>query len=262
VYSPTAHNVPVLTKKGDSKLAFNYSINFADNTVKENVSAKGKARGYDLQAAYAFTNHWAMQLNYFHRNERNAGDFDNNILDSTVVNYKRSLTEIGAGYFHALNENKKAIVQIFGGAGFGKFSFTDNGRDQNSVYRSRYHNMSITKLFIQPAFMVRSKRNFAATLSSRFSIIFFKNIVTDYNVTELDNYKLDSLGYRPRVFWEPSVINTFGFKKLPGVQFEFQTGVSFLMSKRFVDYRAFNFSAGLLFDLPKLFALNNHSSKN
>ena len=163
MYSPSAKNVPVFTKKGDSKLAFSYSINFADNTVKDNVSTRAKASGYDLQTAYAFTNHWAMQLNYFHRTERNAGDFDNNILDSTVINYKRNLTEIGAGYFHTLNDNKQAIVQIFGGIGFGEFSFTDNGRDQNSVYRSRYHTMNITKPFIQLAFTVRSKRNFAAS---------------------------------------------------------------------------------------------------
>lgn len=262
VYSPSAHNVPVFIKKGDSKLAFNYSVNFADNTVKENASAKGKARGYDLQAAYAFTNHWAGQFNYFHRNERNAGDFDNNILDSTIINYQRNLTEIGAGYFHVLSNNKQAIFQVFGGMGFGTFSFTDKGRDQNSVYRNRYHKMNITKVFIQPAFMVRSKRNFAATLSSRNSIIFFKNVQTDYTASELDNYKLDSLSYSPRLFWEPSVINAFGFKKLPGIQFELQMGVSFLMSRRFVDYRAFNFSAGLLFDLPKLFTLSKRSSKN
>jgi len=262
VYSPSAHNVPVLVKKGDSKLAFNYSINFADNTVKENVSTKGKARGYDLQAAYAFTHHWAGQLNYFHRNERNAGDFDNNILDSTVINYKRNLTEIAAGYFHTLNDNQQAIVQIFAGIGLGKFSFTDNGRDQNSVYRSRHHDMNIIKLFIQPAFMIRSKKNFAASLSSRNSLIFFKKVSTNYTAAELDNYKLDSLTISPRLFWEPAVINTFGFKKIPGMQLEFQLGMSFLMSHRFVDYRAFNFSAGLLFDLPKLFALNKQSSKN
>ena len=262
VYSPVAHNVPVLAKKGDSKLAFDYAVNFADNTVKNNVSTKVKARGYDLQTAYAFTNHWAIQFNYFHRNERNAGDFDNNILDSVVINYKRHIAEIGVGYYHSLNDNKQAIVQIFGGIGLGKFGFTDNGRDQNSVYRSRYHQANITKLFIQPAFTVRSKRNFAASLSSRFSVIFFKNIHTDYTATELDNYKLDSLDYSPKVFWEPSVINTFGFKKLPGIQFEFQLGLAFLVSHRFVDARAFNFSTGLLFDLPKLFAFNHRSSKN
>ena len=262
VYSPSAINVPVFTKKGDSKLAANYSFNLAGNTVNDSVPIKAKAHGYDLQAAWAFTNHWAMQANYSNRTERNTGDFNAGLRDSVVINYKRNLTEIGVGYFHALNENKQAIVQIFAGVGFGKSNFTDKGRDYNSGYRTRYHTMNITKLFIQPAFTVRSSKNFAATFSSRYSIIYFKNISTDYNATELSNYQLDSLGYSPRSFWEPAVINTFGFKKLPGIQFEFQAGIALLMSRRFVDSRSFNFSAGLLFDLPKLFAAGHHSSKN
>jgi hypothetical protein len=261
VYSPSAHNVPVLAKKGDSKLAFNYSVNPSDNTVKDSVPVKAKARGYDVQAAYAITNHWAVQLNYMHRTERNAGDFDAGVRDSVVINYKRKLTEFGVGYFHLLS-NQRSLFQAFAGIGLGKFNFTDNGKDQGRVLRTRYHRMNVTKLFIQPAFTVRSKRNFAATFSSRHSVIFFSNIQTDYTAAELDNYKLDSLSYSPRVFWEPSVINSFGFKKLPGMQVEFQFGFAFLVSRRFVDARAFNFSTGLLFDLPKLFTLNRYSSKN
>ncbi|MEI9958042.1 MAG: hypothetical protein WDM90_17460 [Ferruginibacter sp.] len=53
-----------------------------------------------------------MQLNYYHRKERNTGDFDAGYNDSVVLNYKRNLTEIGMGYFHVLNKN--AIVQVFG----------------------------------------------------------------------------------------------------------------------------------------------------
>jgi hypothetical protein len=261
VYSPAAHNVPVFTQKGDSKLAFNYSVNPADNTVKDSVPVKAKARGYDVQAAYAFTKHWALQINYFHRTETNAGDFDAGVRDSVVIRYKRKLTEIAAGYY-VVQKNKQFSFQVFAGAGFGKFSFTDNGKDQNRVYRTHFHSMNITKLFFQPSITIRSKKNFAASLSTRYSFIYFKNITTDYSATELNNYKLDSLSYSPRVFWEPSVINTFGFKKLPGVQFEFQMGFAFLVSRRFVDARTFNFSGGLVFDLPKLFALNKHSSKN
>ncbi len=262
VYSPAAHNVPVLIKKGDSKLAINYAANLADNNVKDSVPVRAKARGYDLQAAYAFTKHWAAQVNYYHRTERNAGDFDAGIRDSVVINYKRDLSEIGVGYFQPLHSNSRAIFQVFAGIGFGKFSLNDNGKDQNRVLRSRYHQMNVMKLFIQPAFTIRGKNNFAGSFSSRLSVIYFKNIITDYNPAELDKYKLDSLSYSPRVFWEPAIVNTFGFKKLPGVQLEFQLGLAFLVSKRFVDARAFNFSGGLLFDLPKLFALNRHSSKN
>jgi hypothetical protein len=262
VYSPSAHNVPVFTKKGDSKLAVNYSVNPADNNVRDSVPVRAKARGYDLQAAYAFSKHWAMQMNYYRRTERNAGDFDAGVRDSVVINYKRNLTEIGAGYFQVLDHNKRGIFQVFAGVGFGKFSLDDNGKDQNRILRSRYHEMNITKLFIQPAFMVKSNGNFAAAFSSRVSVIYFSKIKTNYTLSEQQDFKLDSLSYSPRVFWEPAVLNSFGFKKLPGIKLEFQFGFAFLVSKRFVDARSFNFSGGLLFDLPKLFAFNNHSSKN
>ncbi len=262
VYSPAAHNVPVLIKKGDSKLAFNYSFNPTASAVKANVPTKGRVRGFDVQGAYAISKHWAMQLNYFNRTERNAGDFDAGTRDSVVLNYKRNLIEIGGGYFHVLNGNSKAILQIFGGVGFGKSNFTDVGRNQNNIYRNKFHNMQVTKIFIQPAFMVRTKGSFSAAFSSRNSLIFFKNIHTDYDAAELNRYKLDSLTISPRLFWEPAVVNNFGFKKLPGLQLEFQMGFSFLMSRRFVDYRSFNFSAGLILDVPKLFAIKKQPSKN
>ncbi|MFN8250724.1 MAG: hypothetical protein U0V75_02485 [Ferruginibacter sp.] len=260
-YSPAAHNVPVLQQKGDSKLALDYSFNFADNTVKENVSTKGKARGLDLQGAYAFSKHWAGMAGYFYRKERNAGDFDNNLLDSTVINYKRNLFEMAAGYYTPVNGNKLIIFQFFGGAGFGKFSFTDNGRDHNGFYRSRYHQAAVLKIFVQPAIMLQSHHTFTAALSSRFSIISYKNIKTDYSATELSDYTLDGLADAPRVFWEPALVNTAGFKKLPGIRLELQAGFAFLVSRRFVDYRSSNISAGLLFDLPKLLKGNSHSSK-
>ena len=262
VYSPAAHNVPVLVKKGDTKLAFNYSLNLADNNQQQNVAVTGKARGYDLQAAYALTNHWAIQVNNFNRTERNGGDFDAGQRDSVVINYKRKLTEIAAGYYQALNDNKRAMFQIFGGVGFGKFSFTDIGRNQNNVFHNRYHIMNVTKLFIQPALIVRGKRNFAASFSSRHSLIYFKKINTDYTPTELNNYRLDSLAVSPRLFWEPSMVYNFGFKKIPGLQLEFQSGFAFLISRRFADARFFNFSAGAVLDLPKLFAIKKRSAKN
>jgi len=129
VYSPSAHNTPVFTKKGDNKLAFNYSVNAADNQVKDSVPIKAKARGYDIQTAYAFSNNWAVQFNFYHRTERNTGDFNSGYNDSVVINYSRHLTEIGIGYFHALIENNRSFFQVFAGIGFGKSSFIDNGRD-------------------------------------------------------------------------------------------------------------------------------------
>ncbi len=252
VYSPSAHNVPVFLKKGDTKLAADLSTNFSKKNTAEGIVKDNKSGGIDLQGAYAITNKFAVQLNYSRRTEKNNGDFSVNNLDSSVINYKRSLTEIGVGYYSVLTNNQQAVFQVFAGIGFGKFGFTDIGRDQNNVFHNQFHQMNITKLYLQPSFTVRSKKNFVASLSSRFSVIYFHNIQTDYSATDLDNYKLDSLSYRPRLFWEPAVINTFGFKKLPGLQFEFQVDLSLLLSPLFIDYRAFNFSIGALFDVPKL----------
>jgi hypothetical protein len=151
---------------------------------------------------------------------------------------------------------------VFAGAGFGKSSFTDDGRDQNGQYRSRYHAMNVTKFFIHPALLVRTGKNSAAMFSSRHSFICFKKIKTNYSTAELDNYKLDSLSYSPRVFWEPAVINNFGIKELPGIKLELQIGFSFLVSRRFVDARSSNISLGLLFDLPKVFGKPRRLSKN
>jgi len=252
VYSPAAHNVPVLVNKGDSKLAFNYSSNFSKSNTSEGIVKDNRSAGFDLQGAYAISNKFALQVNYYHRTEKNNGDFSANNLDSSVINYTRNLTEFGFGYYRRLLHNDQGIFQVFVGVGFGRFKFTDIGRDQNNVFHNNFHDAGITKLYVQPAFTIRNKKNFAASISSRVSLIYYRDIKTDYSATDLDNYKLDSLSFRPRLFWEPAIVNTFGFKKLPGLQLEFQVGLSLLQSRLFIDYRSFNFSGGVLFDVPKL----------
>jgi hypothetical protein len=117
-------------------------------------------------------------------------------------------------------------------------------------------------LYIQPAFMFRSKGNFAASVSTRFSFIKFGHITTDYTQDELLNYKLDGLTYGFRTFFEPAFTGTFGFKKLPGVQFEFQFGLALLTSTNYIDHRAFNFSGGIVLDIPKIFTGQQKHSQN
>ena len=251
IYSPAAQNVPILVNKGDSKLAFNYSTNFSKKNASEGIVKDNRSAGIDLHGAYAISNKFAVLANYYHRTEKNNGDFSAGNLDSSVINYTRNLTEFGFGYYRKLMRNQQVIFQVFAGVGFGRFSFTDIGRDQNNVFHNNFHDAGITKVFLQPSFTVRNK-NIAASLSSRFSLVYFRDIKTDYTATERNNYKLDSLNYRPRLFWEPAIVNTFGFKKLPGLQLEFQAGLSLLQSRLFIDYRSFNFSAGVLFDVPKL----------
>jgi hypothetical protein len=251
VYSPSAHNVPLLTQKGDSKIGINYSSNLPGTKTVDDPIFRGRSSGIDLQGAYAINKKFAVQLNYFSRTEKNGGNYSTS-LDSAVIHYKRKLTEFGAGYYARLNTGSSLIFQLFAGAGFGDFDFIDNGKDANQVAYSRYHHAGILKLFIQPAFQYQDKKRVAASLSSRVSVINFRKVKTNYSRQEQENFELDRITSSPAVFWEPAFINTFGFKKLPGFFLEYQAGLSLLMSRRFVDARSFNFSLGVHADLPKL----------
>lgn len=262
MYSPAAQNVPVFAKKGDSKLSAGLSTNFSQNSVTNNLGNDSKSRGFDLQGAYAYTNAFAIQANYFNRNESNTGNEIVGTLDNAFINYKRHLTEVGFGYFNSFDKTKLALFQVFGGVGKGKFGFKDNGQDQNGVNYSRSHEADVTKYYFQPALMLRSKGNFAASFSSRFSFIKFSNIKSDYSPSELVNYKLDSLSDGTHNFWEPAFTNTFGFKQLPGIQFEYQFGTAIQTNGGFIHYRSINFFFAIVLDLPKLLNRKSGNDKN
>ena len=253
MYSPAAQNVPVLVKAGDSKLAANYSSDLSDNpfiTTSGEVD-HNKSEGYDLQGAVAITDHFAIQGQYFRRNETTHNK--DIYYDSSAVRYKRELTEFGIGYFRSMHRRDKIMFQVFAGVGKGHFSFIDIGKDQNSVIYHRFHQADVLKIYIQPAFQFRIRDNFALAISTRFSTLKFSHIKTDYSQTELDDYHLDRLEPDFHSFWEPCFTNTFGFNKLPGVKFEYQFGTSVRVSERVINYRSFNFSAGVMLDIPRLF---------
>jgi len=252
VYSPAAHNVPVLTAKGDSKLGINYSTNIAQKAKNSDKTFDSKGAGIDVQGAYAISKNLAVQASYYWRSERNEGNYLFNATDESILRYRRNLTEAGLGYYSKIDGRGISWFQIFGGIGMGDFKFTDKPIP-NSINASEFfYKTSVTKYYLQPAVMILYNKLISISFSSRFSLLKFHNVRTDYSSTQLNNYKLDSLTHRPVVFWEPAVINSFEFKKLKGVKFEYQLGLSLLTSKSFVDARAFNFSAGIFVDIPKM----------
>lgn len=260
VYSPAAQNVPLLAEKGDSKLGILYSTNLAGTKNIDGQTFSGYTNGIDVHSAYAISNKYAVQLNYFSRSEKNGGDFAS-YSDSSVLRYKRNLTEIGAGYYTNLGDNKKLLFQVFAGIGLGKFSFTDNGLDAGGAATLNFHQANITKFYIQPVLIYQNKKRTAVSVSSRFSIINYSKIKTDYSADQLDGYELTGLGRSPVVFWEPAFIHAFGFKQLPFFRLEYQLGFSVLMNRRFVDARSFNFSAGLQADIHNLLKKKAATSK-
>jgi hypothetical protein len=254
MYNPAAQNVPVLAKKGDSKLAAYYSSNLSGGIFDDDPSrgTREKSRGYDLQGAVALTDNFAIQASYFNRTELNEGG--GNTIDMATIHYKRNLAELGIGYFTPIGRRDKVLFQVFAGAGKGSSSFTDRGIDQAGIAYVRSHSADVLKLYAQPAFIFRLRENFSIAVSTRLSIINYRNIVTDYTTTEQEEYLLNNLPGGDRAFWEPAFTNSFGFKKLGGVKFEYQFGFSTLMSERSIDYRSFNFALGVMLDLPAVFA--------
>lgn len=248
VYSPAAVNVPVFTKKGDSKIAAWYSNStFGGNDVKQLYNY-----GFDVQAAYAISSHWLLMVNQTNRYEKTASNFTSFNLDSSTIRYKRYLTEIGGGYFSPVKKSSKVFVQLTGGMGFGKFSFDDNGRYANSGFYSRYHQTRVLKFFLQPTMQVRYNKHFNHAFVSRVSFINYHGVKTNYTNAEQQQYLLQDLTTTTRVFWEPAIINNFSFAKLPAIQFGLQFGIAALISKQFVDYRSLNIAAGVVLDLSKM----------
>lgn len=243
IYSPTAHNVPVLTQKGDSKMGAAYSTNAVGQEKKDGVEIDNRSRGYDLQGAVAITNNFAIQASYAYRWEKAEGG-----PDSTNLNYKRNLTEIGLGYYLPINDKKNAFFQVFAGAGLGRFSFTDSDKTGNY-----FHQANITKIYLQPAVLFKSKGSFTTSVAVRFSGITYSKVKTNYSTAQLNDYYLEDLTGRAKWFFEPATVSSFGFKGLQGLRFEVQGGLSFLMARNYVDYRKFNFSLGSWVDIGSLF---------
>ena len=243
IYSPAAHNVPVLTQKGDSKIGAVYSTNAVGQEKKDGVKIDNRSRGYDLQGAVAITNSFAIQANHFYRWEKTEGG-----PDSLTLEYKRNLTEIGLGYYLPINDKKNAFFQVFAGAGLGRFSFTDNDKSGNY-----FHQANITKIYLQPAILFKSKGSFTTSVSVRFSGISYSKVKSNYAANQLNDYYLDNLTGRAKWFFEPATVTSFGLKNVPGLRFEVQGGLSFLMAREYRDYRKFNFSIGTWLDMGQLF---------
>ena len=260
MYAPAAQNVPVLTKQGDSKLAAYYSTDLSASPFGADNSGKDKSNGLDLHAAVAITNGFAVQANYMSRSERNGGNENN--VDNTAINYKRNMAELGLGFFKSIGRRDKVMFQVFGGAGKGEFSFTDEGQDANGTFGIHHHQADVFKVYIQPAFIFRPKKTFALSVSSRVSFINFRNIKTDYSDTDLGNYLLNDLPHGSRTFWEPAFTNTIGFAKAPGLKLEYQLGLSLQVDQRNIDYRSVNFALGIVLDVPKLFMAAPTAEKN
>jgi hypothetical protein len=252
IYSPSPPNNPYFKEKGESKLTAYYSGGVARGSSS---AMKPINRGSDIQAAYAISNQWALTAAYFNRKERDSyRPGGNNYFDSSIVHYKRHITDFGGGYFVPLDRKQSVFFTVYGGLGFGKFSFTDNGVDKAAVSYSRFHNSAITKWFVQPSFSSFVGNYFRASFIGKLSFVHYGNIFTSYTNDELQYYWLDKINGKTFAFIEPTFNLQFGIPTVDWVKvdggFTFSSDPFDNISR--IEARSFNASIGLCFDFFKL----------
>lgn len=240
VYFPAPPNNPYFKEKGETKLAAYYSGN-------ENSTC-----GYDLQAAYAVAKNWALTTSYSGRRDEDDFDARNNYYSFSDVKYKRSLLEFGGGYFKSLNKRNSIFFTIYGGLGFGKFSFDDTGKDKNGADYARIYSSKMTKWFFQPAINFQPGKYVRLSLISKISFARYHHISTSYIDEELEYFDLNKLPGKTFNFFEPACNMQVGLTEWMA----FNAGFSFVSAHyentSNIRSRSLGGSIGLSFDLFKI----------
>ncbi len=241
IYTATPPNNPYFIKKGESKLAGYFSNSWSNGDFSTR-----RADGWDLQSAYAISNHWAVTAGYLNRREIDG--YSNNNLEGPFVKYKRNLFDLGMGYFLALDTNKQVTLNLYGGIALGTFSFTDEKY-------GKFHKSSITRPYFQPSINFMPTPNFRMSFGSRLSFVHYVNIQTSYTQNEMEELTLNLIDNRTVTFIEPAFNMQFGFRGYSGAKIDFTlsgTSQPFRTERTLLYSRRSNISVGLSFDLSKM----------
>ena len=247
IYTASPANNPYFSHKGQSKIAAYYSSNGEDNK-------KDKGNGYDLQGAYAISNRWAVIAGYYHRNEKQISTRGIQPVVSSLVTYKRDMFDVGTGYIIPFNERKTTTFNIYGGFGWGEFSF----KDENAGDRyQRFHKSDIAKYYFQTSVNYMPDESINLSFLVKPSFVHYGNIRTDYSEEELARYGLSVLNKNTISFMEIGVNIQFGLKQYPWIKLEAMLATC---SKPYyftegLAVHSGSLSIGLCFDFSKMVQL-------
>ncbi len=249
---------PYFKQKGDSKISvlFNpLNTELPSNDVTITPPNSSTNSGVDVQSAYAISNHVAFMVNYFNRKEKDTYSRDNNVFDTSTVDYKRNLLELGVGYYIALNQEKTITYNIYGGIGVGKFLIDDNGKDLLNNNYNRQFNTNIFKPFVQGSFNFMLSEYFKFSLGGRLSFPNYKVYTSTYSNSEVAHFYLNTVDGKGFTFFEPTINIQFGFPAVKWVQIETIFTACNRTPIRTPAARTLNFSLGLTADVGKIFKL-------
>lgn len=186
-YVPNSQNIPIMQSKHQTNLGIGF--NGSEYT-----------KGFEIQAAHAITNHFAIQVN---------GDWvkkaENSYLDDAPedLKVKGQMLEIGAGYFKNLSSN--FVFETYGLFCFGKMELENNssGIDNFSAKFNRFG--------IQPS-LSYTRKHFSTSLSSRLFHLKYKDINGNSSSGYFDPNDLKT----NNAYWllEPAITIQFGWENL------------------------------------------------
>lgn len=248
-YSPSPANIIYFKEKGDSKVSVTISSgpNDAFSVDKDRFN-----HGYEIQTAYALSNHWFVGASYFNRREReSAGPTDSgfggyyNIFDTSTINYKRNLVDVGSGFFVPFSDRKLSNFSMYGTLGFGKFSIMDVGFDNALPYTRMYQN-NFTTYGLQASFNLMPTDYVHASFAFKYSWVHYRNTITTYKSIELEEFGLDRVGNNTFRFFEPTINVQLGLPEVPWMKLDL--AVTFTGDEAYITKRKNNASIGLSFN--------------
>ncbi len=253
MYAPVAAPTPMFNKKGESNVTALYTFGSLFRTRNET-----RNDGYDLQGAYAITDHLAITASFAHRRERNVYD-STNASSTTHTNllYHRNTTSFGMGYFTPCDTRGTAFFDLYGGYAIGRNQLEDFEGATSTSY-THFHNANTNNYYLQPGFHFNTGGNFQIALATRINTVSWFNITTDYSAAQEHSYHIDNLHSTVFTFLEPSFTLRGGPANAPWLRFELQCFTSIKLNQSALYYRESYMSLGVSFDCSKI---NDHGGR-
>jgi hypothetical protein len=232
IHSASKINSPMLHEKGDSRI--NGSFSFGDAHSQQSDSAKNL--GYDVQAAYAFTDHFAVMASAYARKEADVFDSTTKWVpfSFSYVNYNRTFYELGFGYYDRISD--EFTFSVYGGMARGNLKILDNGRTKTAPYQREF-SAQAWKYFVQPGFTFWKNLD----LTMRMTVLQLRKINTNYTGDELQLLRLNNLSSSSQWLFEPSFTWQLPVQKW----LKIETSVSCALHDSERNARLWNMSTGI-----------------
>jgi hypothetical protein len=255
-YAPVPVNTPGLKKKNDTRLGSSVSMGDFYLYGQQNLNANTNAN-FNANGAYAITNHFAVTASYTgtiaERDQIQYAYYNSSNTFADRIDYKRKHLEIGAGFFYPISRDKKTFLECFGGVGLGKLRIKDELIENNTVTSSNYFASRANTIFIQPSITFHWGKGSFLSLGGRYVNTGYTLISSTYSEEKIAEYNLKDITTKRIGFIEPFYSLNFGFKEIPWLRLQYQSGFSYKLSKHFVYSRIFQNTVGFTIDPLSIF---------